>query len=89
MIFLTLALGFFMIAGSYWQLAQGNMAAGGSLQTAGGSIFFISILLGWYLFLVQILASVDFPVSLPVFNMSTMVKGASERRKAKESFSDA
>jgi hypothetical protein len=38
-------------------------------------------LLGWYLVLVQLLASVDFPLNLPVGDLSRFIKGASERLK--------
>lgn len=65
------------------------MAMGQTLQTASGSFLFVTILCGWYLFLVQILASVDFPINLPVFDMSTMIKGQTERLKAKEAYSAA
>jgi hypothetical protein len=46
---------------------------------AGGAVFFVSCLAGWYLFFVQILASVDFPYTLPVGDLSRRVKGRSER----------
>ena len=78
---------FITIAASDWQLAQGNMEAGMNLQVAAGAFAFVACLCGWYLFLVQMLASVDFPVNLPVFDMSSTVKGATERRKAKEAYS--
>ena len=57
------------------------MAQAATLQTAGGSFAFITTACGWYLFLVQMLASVDFPINLPVFDMSTVIKGASDRKK--------
>lgn len=42
-------------------------------------------MLGWYLFTVQILASVDFPLALPVGDLSGMIKGAQQRRNANRS----
>jgi hypothetical protein len=33
---------------------------------------------GWYLFLVQMLVSVDFPYTLPVGDLSRRIKGRSE-----------
>jgi uncharacterized protein len=39
-------------------------------------------MLGWYIFTVQILAAVDFPISLPIGDLSTVVKGASEKQRA-------
>jgi len=34
---------------------------------------------GWWIFLAITLASVDFPLAIPVGDLSTMIKGASER----------
>lgn len=41
---------------------------------------FVTTLFGWYIFLAQMLASVDFPFSLPVFDLSSMVPGASDSK---------
>jgi hypothetical protein len=35
-------------------------------------------MLGWYLTLAIMLAIVDFPIHLPVFDLSTVIKGASQ-----------
>ena len=78
---------FVLLTGADWEMAQGHAAAGMNCQIAGGAFGFIACLCGWYLFFVQMLESVDFPLSLPVFNLSTMVKGASEKRKIKEEYS--
>ena len=48
--------------------------------TAAGAMTFVICLLGWYLFFVQLLAAVDFPLNLPVGDLSRFVKGASERK---------
>ena len=34
---------------------------------------------GWWLFLAIMLAAVDFPIALPVGDLSTLIKGASDR----------
>ena len=81
MLFLT----FCFLTGAFWQLAEGNAETGTKLQLAGGSCAFISCLAGYYLFFVQIMAAVDMPFSLPVFDMSTFIKGASDRRRVNES----
>jgi len=52
-----------------------------TLLTAAGALTFIICLLGWYLFFVQLLAAVDFPLNLPVGDLSRFVKGASDRKK--------
>ena len=38
---------------------------------------------GWWIFAAIMLASLDFPLNLPVGDLSHYVKGASEKRKAK------
>jgi uncharacterized protein len=39
---------------------------------------------GWYLFLAEMFAIVDFPIQLPVGDLSHIIKGASERAAAKK-----
>jgi len=53
-----------------------------TLLTAAGALTFIICLLGWYLFFVQLLAAVDFPLNLPVGDLSQYVRGASEKKQA-------
>ena len=86
-IFFGLFMTFVLLTGSEWEMAQSHMAAGMNCDIAAGAFAFIACLCGWYLFLVQMLESVDFPLNLPVFDLSTMVKGEIERRKAKEEYS--
>ena len=81
LIFATLVPAFCCLAGSFWQSAQGNASLGLRLQHAGGGLTFVTCLLGWYLFFVQMLAAVDFPLSLPVGDLSRFVKGLSDRQK--------
>lgn len=49
---------------------------------AAGAMTFVICLLGWYLFFVQLLAAVDFPLNLPVGDLSRFIKGASEKKNA-------
>jgi len=84
MIFLLLVPAFGCLAGMFWKIAEGTAAAAataGTLQHAAGGLTFVICLLGWYLFFVQLLASVDFPLNLPVGDLSRFIKGASERTK--------
>jgi uncharacterized protein len=53
------------------------------LQLAGGVFGFLTCMAGWYIFLVLMLASVDFPIQLPLGDLSTIIKGASEKVSAK------
>lgn len=81
-IFFTLVLAFSFLAGSFWQTAQNNTVVAAQLLTGGGACAFAVCAFGWYLFFVQVLAAVDFPLALPVGDLSTMIKGASERKRA-------
>lgn len=79
LIFALLVPAFGCLAGVFWKAAQGITAT--TLQTTAGALTFIVCLLGWYLFFVQLLAAVDFPLNLPVGDLSRFIKGASERAK--------
>jgi hypothetical protein len=95
-IFLTLVGAFGCLAGAYWHLALAysktasaasaayHAARAGSLLTAGGALTFVTCMSGWWIFFAIMLASLDFPFQLPVGDLSTIFKGASERKKAKE-----
>lgn len=72
------------LAAVYWHLAQDNAAAAESCQIAGAALAFVVSLLGWYIFTSIMLASLDFPFALPVGDLSGVIKGATDRRKAKE-----
>lgn len=54
--------------------------ANAQLAVAAGGLTFVICLLGWYLFFVQLLAAVDFPLNLPVGDLSRFIKGASEKK---------
>jgi len=41
----------------------------------------MTCLLGWYIFAAILLASLDFPFGLPVGDLSTLIKGATEKKK--------
>lgn len=79
-IFTTLVVAFGLLASVFWHGAQGIAVP--RQQTAAGALTFITSLLGWYLFFVQCLASVDFPLNLPVGDLSHIIKGASEKKAA-------
>ncbi|KAF1946872.1 hypothetical protein EJ02DRAFT_499716 [Clathrospora elynae] len=81
LIFFTLVPAFGLLSGSYFHAAKGNAAMASKLAEASGAFCFVTCLCGWYIFLAIMLASVDFPLDLPLVDLSTMVKGASEKRK--------
>ncbi|KAK5089280.1 hypothetical protein LTR70_006795 [Exophiala xenobiotica] len=76
LIFLLLVPAFGILAAYFF-----GHGANPSLLVAAGAVTFIICLLGWYLFFVQLLAAVDFPLNLPVGDLSRYVKGASDRKK--------
>jgi uncharacterized protein len=86
-IFLSLVLGFSFLSGSYWQTANGignasssASALGHKLQVAAGACFFVTSLAGWYIFFSIMLAALDFPFQIPVGDLSTLIRGESEKR---------
>ncbi|TVY29548.1 Protein alcS [Lachnellula hyalina] len=90
-IFFTLTLGFSLLAGAYWQSANGigrkdasAIALAGRLQIAGGASLFVTSMAGWWIFFAIMLAALDFPFQIPVGDLSTLIKGASTRQKEKE-----
>lgn len=85
LIFLSLVPAFGLLAASYWKLAEGTPEAAKialTCQHAAGGLVFAVCLLGWYLLAVQLLAAVDFPINLPVGDLSGVIKGASKRKPA-------
>lgn len=96
LIFITLVIAFGCLAGAYWHLALAY-GAGASpayaasqahtasrLLVAAGAVTFVTDMCGWWIFFAIMLAALDFPFQIPVGDLSGLIKGASERRKAKE-----
>ncbi|BCS25009.1 uncharacterized protein APUU_41453S [Aspergillus puulaauensis] len=80
-IFVFLEAGVLLLAASYWYLAQGLQEAALRLEKAGGACVFVFSVAGWYLLFSIMLQSVDFPISLPVGDLSTRFEGKSAREK--------
>ncbi|MCJ1335619.1 hypothetical protein MMC09_000891 [Bachmanniomyces sp. S44760] len=74
-IFVSLVMTFVLLAGTYWNLAAGHAASAAKLEVAAGAFAFMGTMAGWWIFLAQMLASVDFPISLPVGDLSHMIPG--------------
>ncbi len=90
-IFFTLVLAFSLLTGAYWynalSISSGDAskaAYAGRLQIAAGACTFVTSLAGWWIFFAIMLAALDFPFQIPVGDLSVMIKGASQRQKAKE-----
>jgi len=76
---------FACLTAGYFHVALGNTATALACIKAGGALAFVISMLGWYIFAAILLASVDFPLNLPVFDLSHIIKGASEKKKTSDS----
>jgi hypothetical protein len=68
LIFLTLIPSFWTLAAAFWKLSEdpvGNAVLGNRLIYTSGACSFVTCILGWYLFLSIMMASLDFPFQLP------------------------
>lgn len=78
LIFAGLFGGFILLTITFWQLAEGNSSASRTLFIAGIS-FLCACMAGWYLLLALLLTAVDFPIALPLVDLSAFIPGASAR----------
>lgn len=84
-IFFTLTMAFSLLAGVYWELAgalAGELAkveVAHRLQVAAGAFLFVTSLTGWYTFLAVMLQAIDFPLQVPVGDLSKYMRGRSEK----------
>lgn len=74
MAFFFLVLAFFLFAGSNFTAGQGKTTLSHTLQIAAGSTGFVTLIIGWYLLLALMLTTVDFPIQLPVGDLSRVIK---------------
>ncbi|PLN80613.1 plasma membrane ammonium transporter [Aspergillus taichungensis] len=79
-----LVITFGLFAGSYFQLALGATAMAEKLQVIGGAFNFALCMPIWHIFIAQLLESVDFPIAIPVGDLSTVVLGRSQKSKARQ-----
>lgn len=87
-IFTGLTMVFLLLTGSYWSLASGNMDMANSLQVVAGAFGLMAVAAGWWIFFAQMLASVDFPIQIPVGDISHMIKPLSARQAKKEGYAE-
>ena len=78
-IFLAYSVAFPLLAASDWLRAQSIIPMANKLQIGAGAACFVVSLLGWYAFLSSLLEAVDFPFALPMGDLSTIIRGASEK----------
>ncbi|TVY83245.1 Protein alcS [Lachnellula suecica] len=77
-IFTGAFLGFLLAVGGFWSLAEGNAVTGARLLVGTGASFFVSSLAGWYLLFSIMMDVVDMPFTVPIFDLSTIIKGKGE-----------
>ncbi|CAK1358431.1 unnamed protein product [Cercospora beticola] len=70
MVFLSIGLGFLLLAAAFWEQALGDADMYDTLLQGGGGCWFVCSLCGWYLLFQQILDSVGFTLQLPVGDFS-------------------
>ncbi|TKW56130.1 Protein alcS [Colletotrichum tanaceti] len=81
-IFLTLVVTFAFITAAYWFLAMDftrNASYAAMLLKAAGASSFVTCMAGWWLVFAILLASLDFPLELPVGDLSRVIRGKSEK----------
>lgn len=83
-IFLTLDIALFLLVGFYWKAAEGDMAVANNLQVAAGAFTFTFCVFGWYLLTSILLQTLEFPFSLPVFDLSARFPGKANWRRKSE-----
>jgi succinate-acetate transporter protein len=79
-VFLAYSIAFPLLAAGDWQRGEGNMELSHRLEVGGGAACFIVSMLGWYAFLSSMLQAVDFPIQLPMGDLSSIVRGAIDKR---------
>lgn len=79
LLFICIQLALICLTIGYFLLAQGSTVVGTRFVKAGGGCALACGLVGFYVFLVLMLISVDFPILLPVGDISHLMVGYQER----------
>ncbi|KAJ5370305.1 uncharacterized protein N7496_006397 [Penicillium cataractarum] len=79
-----LVITFALTAATYFQSSVGNLAHAATLQKAAGGFNFALCLPIWWIFIAQIFEAVDFPITIPVGDLSTVILGKSQKAKKRE-----
>ncbi|MCJ1299212.1 hypothetical protein MMC08_002004 [Hypocenomyce scalaris] len=83
-LFTPLVPSFGLLAGSFWNWAQGKATAALNCQKGAGALLFVICWLGWYLFFAMMVVALDFPFILPVGDLSALITGATEKARRKK-----
>lgn len=79
-IFACLFAGFLLLTATFWLTADANSEAAGKTLFLAGAVTFGADMAGWYLLLSLLLTSVDFPIVLPLGDLSGWIKGLSQKK---------
>lgn len=71
--------GFIFLTATFWLTAEGDAAAARMLYIAGASTF-VADMAGWYLLSALLLLSVDFPIQLPLGDLSGWMPSFSAKK---------
>ncbi|CAI7572250.1 unnamed protein product [Penicillium pancosmium] len=81
---LSIVSGFSLLAGVFFQIALGHMAEAAKLQKVAGAFILVLCVPAWYLFTAQLFEAVEFPIALPVGDLSTVVRGRRQKGESEE-----
>ncbi|KAE8380208.1 GPR1/FUN34/yaaH family-domain-containing protein [Aspergillus bertholletiae] len=70
---------FSLFSAVHFQVAAGEIALAERLQMAAGAFNLALCVPVWHIFLAQMLESVDFPYTVPVGDLSTIIRGRSQK----------
>ncbi|KAK6362282.1 hypothetical protein TWF730_005978 [Orbilia blumenaviensis] len=74
---------FGLLVATYFSVANGKASLAGNLQIAAGACALLTCVPGWYILLAQMLEAIDFPIQLPVGDLSQFIVSGSARRSRK------
>ncbi|KZV94847.1 hypothetical protein EXIGLDRAFT_834682 [Exidia glandulosa HHB12029] len=83
-VFLSLTISFPLVAAGYFQTGMGNTDAASRLFVAGGVFAFVVSVAGFYIDVHLLLAAVDFPFNIPIFDLSAVVRGRTSRKEVRK-----
>lgn len=69
------------LSASFFAVAHGASDSALTFQHAGAGLLLGVSLLGWYIFFALVLLSVDFPLCLPLGDLSTVIRGRGDQPK--------
>ncbi|KAH8694315.1 hypothetical protein BGW36DRAFT_346366 [Talaromyces proteolyticus] len=77
-LFSGVTLAFLLLTGAFWAVAEdftGNARVAHRCEVAAGACVFVSSIAGWYLLTSITLETVDFPIALPLGDLSMLIRG--------------